>query len=87
MVVEEEDGFGLSLFQESFSQKLEVVHGLIVFSEFEKGSNGNLVFFFLDVNADVNLILDNVLDEVSDLLFSFLHDFEILFLDISSEEV
>ena len=85
--MEEQYGFSIALGQKRFSQKFEVVHCLIVFREFKKSGNGDFFVFLLDVNANVNLILDDVLDKVSDLLFSIFHDFVVLFLRISSEEI
>ncbi len=87
MVVEEQDCLGFSLGQESFSQKFEVVHGLFIVTEFQKGGNCSFIFFLLNVDANVNLILNDVLDEVSNFLLSFFHDFGVLLLDISSEKV
>lgn len=87
MVVEEKNCFGFSFVQEVLSQEFEVVHGFFVISEFEKGGDGDFVLSFFDVDADVNLVFDEVFDEVSDFLFGFFHDFVIFFFTVSSVKV
>ena len=87
MVVEEEDSFGFSLVKEVFSEEFKVVHGLFDIGEFEESGHGDFFFFLFNVDADANLVFDEVFDEVSDFLFGLLHDIVVFLLTVSSVKV